>query len=342
MWAALACAARPTAALLWLPLVLHQVLCCDPTAGARRRLILRYMCVGGGALAACSLLDSLCHGEPLLTPWRFLRANVLRDVGSWYGEHPWHWYMTVGLPSVLGAYALPCALAAFETVRRPAERRADLLLLATAAFVVAVLSVLPHKELRFLSPVLPCALHLSAGRLSRWSRRAPRVLLWLAAGTLLLANVLPAAYLGSVHQRGTLLAMRPLAELAAARPNDTSILFLMPCHSAPMYSHLHVNVPVRFLTCEPPPPGDLPPAEKYTDEAERFYERPSEWLHAEYPAHGSLPLPSHIVMFDTLAAKPGPASLLSRYRLLHSFPHSPTPISSRHGHQVLVHQHRDY
>lgn len=41
--------------------------------------------------------------------WNFLRVNVLYDLATQFGVHPWHWYLTQGLPAVLGAH-LPLAL----------------------------------------------------------------------------------------------------------------------------------------------------------------------------------------------------------------------------------------
>lgn len=323
--------ARPTAALLWFPLLMYHLFWSPGDSSFVRRL-LRYVIIGIGALTASLGLDTLCHGELVLTAWRFLRVNVLEGVGIWYGSHPWHWYMSSGLPAVLGLHLLPFTLAAIGAVR--SKHRSDLLLLFTVVWTVAILSLLPHKEFRFLMPVLPCTLRLSAGWLSRWSRRAAPVYLWLVAGALLLSNALPAMYLGTVHQRGTIDVMEPLAEIAAQRPNDTSVLFLMPCHSTPLYSHVHVNVPMRFLTCEPPADD----RQDYKDEADRFYENPNLWLHGEYPPDGTLP--SHIVTFDTLV--PSLSSILSRYKPLHRFSHASVPLSSRQGYHVLIHQHLDF
>lgn len=139
-----------------------------------------------------------------------------------------------------------------------------------------------------------------------------------------------------IHQRGTLDVMDPLSQLAQTRPNDTSLLFLMPCHSTPLYSHLHANIKTRFLTCEPN--FGLNQDENYKDEAEIFYENPNKWLHDEYPPTGALP--SHIVCFDVLV--PRLSSLLSRYKLVYRFPHTNLPLTSRIGHNVVVYQHLDY
>lgn len=71
-----------------------------------------------------------------------------------------------------------------------------------------------------------------------------------------------------------------------------------------LFSHLHVNVTTRFLTCVP----NLNEVDDYVDEADTFYNNPSAWLRVNYPPKGTLP--SHIIMFDVLAPQLG--DILSR------------------------------
>ena len=44
------------------------------------------------------------------------------------------------------------------------------------------------------------------------------------------------------------------------------------------FSHLHSNVTVRFLTCEPNLAG-LP---HYQDESDKFFNNPGHWLHTTF------------------------------------------------------------
>lgn len=88
--------------------------------------------------------------------------------------------------------------------------------------------------------------------------------------------------------------MSTLRGIAKANPEETNFLFLMPCHSTPLYSHLHVNVTARFLTCEP----NFKNEDKYRDEADGFYLNPPVWLRSNVPPNGTLP--SHIISFDVL------------------------------------------
>ena len=63
-------------------------------------------------------------------------------------------------------------------------------------------------------------------------------------------------------------------------------------------SHIHRNVPMRFLKCDPSNEVG------YVEEAEVFYKDPEAWLQLEYQTKSSEGLqediPTHIVLFDKL------------------------------------------
>ncbi|XP_064087065.1 GPI mannosyltransferase 3-like isoform X4 [Macrobrachium nipponense] len=188
-------------------------------------------------------------------------------------------------------------------------------------FIIICLS---HKEFRFLLPILPLCLCIAsdyiAYELSSQSKKAEKNVVWRAMIILIfliLPNGLALVYLGLVHQRGPLDAISVLRKEIASHKNP-SVLFLMPCHSTPYYSHLHRDVPLRFLTCEP----NLKYEVNYTDEADVFEKNPLDWLYQEYgitehkllnrrdeslSKHRSLgdikPLPTHILLFDVLLEK---------------------------------------
>ncbi|GFN97262.1 mannosyltransferase [Plakobranchus ocellatus] len=52
---------------------------------------------------------------------------------------------------------------------------------------------------------------------------------------LAVTNLLPALYFCLIHQRGTIMVTKFLADSAAGLHGKTDILFLMPCHSTPYY-----------------------------------------------------------------------------------------------------------
>ncbi|XP_046970996.1 GPI mannosyltransferase 3 [Vanessa cardui] len=323
-WIWLACISvfvRPTSALIWLVLGVYNVM---TTRQGRLKLLLRtYMPIvvlSGGAMVA---LDSYFYGRLIITPWEFFRFNVLQNISTFYGEHPWHWYITQGLPAVLGINIFPLFWSIVSIARRPRENRIGLVLLAAASLHVLVHSFIPHKEFRFVLPLVPILLYLIQDVIVPWSRKAKRWQLYTVALSILLGNMVPSLYFGMVHQSGTLKVMPLLRE---ALPNNrSSILFMMPCHSTPLYSHLHMNVSTRYLNCDPP-------ATSHTYEAEAFYHNPQRWWRSVYATRQT---PMLVVLFDVLQGRV--EDLLKGYKLIHELPHTQYP-EGEVGEKVLVYQ----
>lgn len=75
--------------------------------------------------------------------------NVVLNKSSGWGTEPWHWYFSSALPKALGG-ALP--LAALGLWSYPSDVG---LIVAPSVVFVALYSVLPHKELRFIFYAIP-------------------------------------------------------------------------------------------------------------------------------------------------------------------------------------------
>ncbi|KAH8397408.1 hypothetical protein KR222_002737 [Zaprionus bogoriensis] len=319
LWpAAICCFLRPTAGIIWLPLALYHVR--KSRQSVLELLFKRFVVIGLLVAGAGIAIDTYWYGELIVTPWQFLKYNLLHNIGSFYGSHPWHWYLTAGLPTVLGINTLPFLLGIWHTLRRGEKSPVSRQLLITIAASLLVLSSVEHKELRFVSSLQPLCLYISAEVLSSWSRRSTLTRVWLVGVGILLLNALPAWYFGTVHQKGPIELMPKLRDIAREyrdeRDQRASILFLMPCHSTPYYSHIHENVTMRFLTCEP----NLQQQADFKDEADRFYDAPMHWLHSHIPVHPLTALPTHLVLYDSLPERI--SEFLTNYKLLHSIEHA--------------------
>lgn len=142
---------------------------------------------------------------------------------------------------------------------------------------------------------------------------------------------IPVLLFGQFHQRASLTVMQTLSSEAAKLPNSTSILFLMPCHSTPLYSHLHVHVPARFITCEPP-------LNKNTkDESQVFYSNPKRWLDGYLTEH----TPSHIVTFDQLVRKLNGSLIVSNFSLHEKHFHTFFP-EGRVSRNIYIYRHKSW
>lgn len=92
-----------------------------------------------------------------------------------------------------------------------------------ALLSIAAFSLLGHKEARFILPTLPMLLPYAALALDAWTASSS-LRTAVAVAALVIANALPAVYLGAVHQRGVLDVMLWLRDQPrfASRPPTLS------------------------------------------------------------------------------------------------------------------------
>lgn len=242
-------------------------------------------------LASSIASDRLYYGVWTLPPLRFLYFNIAQSLAVFYGKNRTDYYFTEALPLLLTT-ALPFAvLGLWQSLKAPGQQHPALKRLAwTCLIMTTTLSLISHKEVRFLYPILPFLHILAAQPLHSFlpvNASIPRksLIIFLFA-----TNVLLAGYASQVHQRGVIDVLdyvrhkhehrNNLLSQHGAAPN-TTVGFLMPCHSTPWRSHLvHPQISAWALTCEPP--LDIPLSERsaYLDEADEFYIKPgpTSWL----------------------------------------------------------------
>jgi phosphatidylinositol glycan class B len=223
--------------------------------------------------------------------WNFVRFNVFQQVSSFYGTHPWHWYITNGIPTMLGPFLLILPFGIHLWIPTLFGR---LYLTSTALY-----SILGHKEFRFLAPVHPLImiaigigfsklLHHQGSSISHNSLISKQISSFLRSplrrycllGITILSSYMMACYFSLIHQRGVIDVMQYLRAEAnhksqhnPQRLNPVSIYFLMPCHSTPLYSYLGSNIPTGWLTCLPPITGFTKSGNemKYQSETDKFF-----------------------------------------------------------------------
>ena len=247
--AAVAVVVRPTALILWLVLGGHALLSSETTP-SRMRFVAEAAVIGGAVLLCSAGLDRWMYGEWTLAPYNFLVLNTVHGIAALYGTHPWHWYVTEALP-VLLSFSLPLFLHALWSHRRHPVTRC---VVPALVVTVAVYSSNPHKEYRFLLPLLPlCMLYAGlslSSMASTWTRRK------LMTSVVVAGNAALFLYFALVHQAGPISAAEFLAHRIAGAPASAaapSVHFWTPCHAAPLYSYLHVEPrpDLRFLDCAP-------------------------------------------------------------------------------------------
>lgn len=342
--AGIACLLRPTNILIWLSIVTIVI----TRLGLRGKSLAKvsdlflfareaFLC-GLGALSMSVLCDRLYYGLWTFPPYQWLHFNISQDLAIFYGQNRPDYYFTEGLPLLLttclpfGIIALVSATSltnSYSFSTQTANIRFQFAF--TVLVMVCTLSLISHKEVRFIYPLLPILHVLLAPHISTFfnfgsipappasglnNRAKPslcipttfrRALLFLMA----MVNVAVCLYTSLVHQRGVIdvlaflrndyerLHLSIKGDLVT-QESETFAAFLMPCHSTPWRSHLvYPNLHAWALTCEPPLdiPVGTPGREGYRDEADRFFDDPEKFLSEEVGSK-SRPWPRYLIAFE--------------------------------------------
>ncbi|KAL4768743.1 Alg9-like mannosyltransferase family-domain-containing protein [Aspergillus nidulans var. acristatus] len=301
--AAFACILRPTNIIIWVGLA--SVALYRSTWGERQTLAREALICGSSILAVSTVVDRFFYGFWTFPPLRFLYFNIAQSLAVFYGRNDWSYYASQGYPLLLTT-ALPFTLVGlYRTLKTPPKlekQKASILVqLASISLAMpATLSVISHKEVRFIYPLLPALHILSASPLVEFFLPAltttnreyiPRRLTLIF---LLLANVAIATYTTLFHASGVISVLSYIREQHQIHgtANTPSLLkespasyggitagFLMPCHSTPWRSHLvEPTIHAWALSCEPPVGLTAEEKAVYRDEADQFYDNPTQFL----------------------------------------------------------------
>ncbi|KAL6305282.1 glycosyltransferase family 22 protein [Sparassis latifolia] len=293
MFAALACAVRPTSAVIWAYMFATLILRVRLQPRYVYSLLVDVLAIGGIALSVLFILDSAYYGTPTFTPLNFLRTN-LSSVSLFYGSSPWHYYFTQAIP-ILCTTALPF-VAHGAWLISGFSGSASQTLLGLLAWTIGVYSLAGHKEWRFIHPLLP-VMHIMASKslVDSFDAAKPRsgadnahsVTLPIRGRHLsLLLLALPAiAYVSLFHSRAQIGVMDHLRSLPTQ--DVLSVGFLMPCHSTPWQAYLHrpeLAIPGMLwaLGCEPPLLGE--DVSVYKDQTDIFYDSPATYFRTYFPS----------------------------------------------------------
>ncbi|TQW00440.1 hypothetical protein V2A60_001520 [Cordyceps javanica] len=338
--AALAIVLRPTNVLIWATIAGLSVTRLtlrgpSPLSMSTVGILIREAILCGSFVLGLSLLaDRAYFGFWTLPANNWLNFNITKSLAVFYGQNPWHYYILQGIP-LLCTTILPFVLPALirPQTHGTAELENTQRVLAAAVFVtVTTLSLISHKEVRFIHPLLPIFSVLAAPRVRSFftsppkpatvkgatSSRQVRNKGYLMAGLAL--NGLLAGYLSYFHQGAPIQVLSFLRQdferIHATAPNASQFthktelfaLFLMPCHSTPWRSHLvHPSLHAYALTCDPPLHTKPNTVERdtYRDEADRFYDDPVGFLSRELFPTTPAPRPSTVPGGRSPEAVPG-------------------------------------
>ncbi|KAL2155858.1 hypothetical protein VTH82DRAFT_600 [Thermothelomyces myriococcoides] len=274
--AAVAVLLRPTNLLIWLVVSGLALIRLTPLGNSTLQTstiltLLRESIICGLAVLAVSLIsDRLYFGFWTFPPYKWLYFNISQSLAVFYGHMPWHYYVSQGVPlltttflpfSIVGLYKATSSTNALQS------RILGTLSLSVLA-MITVLSLISHKEVRFIYPLLPM-LHILAAPYftafftepasstsARPSDGPVSLRRKLTLANLLSLNILLAGYLSLFHQPAPLSVLSFLRtdferiypdaldiDVSAPQSGDKIekelfALFLTPCHTTPWRSHL--------------------------------------------------------------------------------------------------------
>ncbi|KAK4146397.1 uncharacterized protein C8A04DRAFT_35097 [Dichotomopilus funicola] len=172
--AAVAVLLRPTNLLIWLVVLAASVIRLTATKGTTFQsqallVLLREIAVCGTAVLAISLVsDRLYFGFWTFPPYNWLYFNLSQSLAVFYGHMPWHYYLVQGVPLLTTTF-LPFVLVGLRKTSAAwssqgsgglQTRTLGTLNLCVLA-MIAALTIISHKEVRFIYPLLPI-LHILA------------------------------------------------------------------------------------------------------------------------------------------------------------------------------------
>lgn len=256
---------RPTVSLLWLVFGLHHLY---HHPHPFRLLFRTVLPVTLPILIVTTLIDSWAYGTPTVPLWNFLQFNVLQGGSALFGVHPWYWYLVSGIPAVLTVQTVAVIIGLLG----PNIFRPTLLPFFATVFYIFVHSLLPHKEQRFLLPVIPLLCIYAGGafqNLKKWQGTF--------VATMVAVNVGVAIFTSRYHQVGPFAAPRRILEEWRGPYGQLSVAGLMPCYSLPGHAFWHDELHnLRLLDCSPDLEQLRGPTE--LDESDQFHANATKWL----------------------------------------------------------------
>ncbi|KAI5950339.1 GPI10 [Candida jiufengensis] len=270
----LSCIIRPTNAIFWLPFgfwLLYLV----PIGF---KFVLSSIAEVVLVLIANLGADYYFYREITFPYFNFIEFNYIKNLASFYGVAPWHFYISQALPLMLLTY-IPIFLCGLEKS----------ILLVTCIIYIVGFSTIKHKEFRFLMPLSPIFLYFAARGYKKWK--------WKYLSIIgIFINVVVALFLSNINERGAIDVVNYLGN-----KNADSVFFMTPCHSFPWQSSFHnKEIQIESLTCLPPLDISNPSIEElknYRDESDVFYDDIDQGI---LNIMNQQNLPTYIVIFQGL------------------------------------------
>ncbi|KAF7876763.1 hypothetical protein EAF04_001846 [Stromatinia cepivora] len=263
--AGIACILRPTNLLIWFCVIMPIIMSLIPGVAQKTSkspitrdfiILLREAILCGSLILIISALsDRLYFGEWTFPPYQWLHFNISQNLAVFYGKNDWHYFLSQGLPLLLLTY-LPFTIVSIFKTYKPSTIpnptfTSDLQTILThlTGLMIFILSTISHKEVRFIYPLLPILLILTAPSITSFftkeiqiptndpanSKIETKTIRKPLLTLLILLNILLAAYTTLIHQSAVISVTKFIRHRYEIEMLDAQGI---PLHSPEAYSYL--------------------------------------------------------------------------------------------------------
>ena len=272
---------------------------------------------------------------PLKFPlYHFAKFNFFTGGSAHFGTHPWYWYFVDGLLlTSTGTYFL--ATGGYILQKEGAANRSPpTILFETVIVYILIHSWLPHKEHRFVLPILGLIMPFAGLFLQYMSTKIPKVSKFIIF-LIIMVNLISAFFFCRIHQRATLDAAKDISkDIMVKNPNTLiHIVHLMPCYSMPQYAYFHkLKVRHYMLDCTP----NLHNETNYEEESEIFHQNPVKFFTPSRIGKYLMHKHAYVVIYKKTYQRLSTVLKETGYRVWRTYQHTPVPSSENQDTVLLV------
>jgi phosphatidylinositol glycan class B len=144
---------RNTSPVGWLPLLAIKVF----REGSLISFIISGLFVAIPILFGCVWMDTAVYGSDkwVFTGYNFLEMNIIHGLSKYFGEDGPLYYLIAAAPSIFVILVPVAFISIFSHINYQSSRSQTPYITFYTVFYVLFFSLIAHKEIRFLMPVIP-------------------------------------------------------------------------------------------------------------------------------------------------------------------------------------------
>ncbi|CAD5221275.1 unnamed protein product [Bursaphelenchus okinawaensis] len=319
---------RPTSAIVWAPLVLQVLF------KGGFKFIGKFILISIVLAAITISVDYSFYGKLTIPVINFFLFNIYTGGSSKFGVNSIFYYLG-GLVSLAPVESVLLVLLILFNLKMVSshlkwmwkKERMVITYCLLSLLYILIHSAIPHKEHRFLLPIIPFIVPLVA---SLYSKICPKTSIFKFA----MVNIPFILIFGLIHQCAHQNVMREVGHKVERHENG-KISYLTPCYSLPHYAWLHPNGlkwNISQLDCISNIDGDEDKSPQ-----DLFFENPITAITNDWDKYvGDAKI---IVMYDKLINEIAESGLKDRFERAYnniSFFHTFWPVGENSGQYLIV------